>query len=239
MIPPNYTLSHRRNAPTPAKIGFTMNQSYHSRIRLLAVALLLLLPTLTSACGLGAYTTQATESSGVTTPPGPLTVTVVNFEGPITVRTGPDGRVDADLIRGSRAEADAIDMAISQSGTDVSIAVEYTGAEPHQAEATLTVTVPTGSSLDLRTATGEIDARDATGDVTAQVDNGSIIFGAPEGASFALSVQGTGELQSDFEALSSQPLTGTYEGQVGENPTRQWTAVIGQGTVILRQLNTP
>lgn len=174
-------------------------------------------------------------------------MTVVNFDGPITVRTGPDGRVDADLIRGSRAddastaqiEADAIRMATTQAGTDVRIDVEYTGSAPHQAEGALTVTVPAGSSLDLRTATTEIDARDATGDVTAQIDSGGIIFGAPEEASFSLTIQGTGELQSDFETLSSRPLTGFYEGQVGENPTRQLTAVIGQGKVFLRQLSTP
>jgi hypothetical protein len=220
---------------------------HHALRSSIAIGLLLILTALTSACGLGAYTTQVTETSGVTTPPGPLTVTVTNFDGPIRVTAGPDGRVEAELIRGSRhddlataqAEAEAIQMAISQTGADVRIDVEYSGTTPHQAEATLNVVVPAGSSLDLRTATGEIDAREPLGDVTAQIDSGGIIFGALEEDSFGLTIQGKGELQSDFETLSSRPLTATYEGQVGDAPTRQLTAVIGQGKVFLRQLSAP
>ena len=203
---------------------------------------------LTTGCGLGAYTTQVTETSGVTTPPGPLRVTVTNFDGPITVTTGPDSRVEATLVRGSRtddptaaqAETDAIEMAINQSGADVAISVDYTGQSPHQAEATLTVTVPDGSTLDLRSATGEIDARGAFGDVTAQLDSGGIIFGAFEEESFGVTINAqSGELQSDFETLSSRPLTGFYEGQVGEAPTRRFTATLGSGKVLLRQMSAP
>lgn len=215
----------------------------HPVTRSICILLLLLLTAIASGCGLAAYTTQATETSGVTTPAGPLNVTVANFDGPIIVIAGPDGRVEAELTRSSRnddqAEAEAIDMTISQSGPDVRIDVTYTGTNPHSAEAGLAITVPEGSSLNLRTATGEISASDPFGDVTAQIDSGDITLGAFKDESFSLSVQGTGELQSDFETIPSQPLAGSFERQVGETPSRALTAIIGQGKVSLQQMSAP
>jgi hypothetical protein len=204
----------------------------------------LLLATVLAGCGLGAYTTQVTETSGVTTPPGPVDLTVLNFNGPITVVPGPDGGVEAEMTRGSRAdepaaqaEADAIRLETTQAGSEVVMETIFTGTAPHQAEAALVITAPAGSTLTLRTAAGTIDARGAFGDVTAQLDTGGIIFGAFEDESFSLVIEGTGELQSDFETLSSRPLTGAYEGQVGDAPTRQLKAVLGEGKVFLRQLS--
>lgn len=198
---------------------------------------------LVAACGGQNYTAATVETQGVDTPPGPLNVTITNFNGPITVTPGADGRVEAVMERRSKtadtaaaqAEVDAIALAISQQGPDVTLVVDYTGPSGG-AEAALDVTVPAGSTLALTTATGAIDARGSFGDVTAEVGSGGITFGALEDESFTLAIAGTGELQSDFETLSSRPLTGSYEGQVGDAPTRRLSAVLGSGKVFLRQI---
>lgn len=199
---------------------------------------------LVAACGGQNYTVSTTETQGVDTPAGPLNVTIANFNGPITVSAGADGRVEAVMERRSRnpetaaaqAEVDVMTLAISQQGPDVTLVVEYAGM-PGSAEAALNVTVPAGSTLDLSTATGAIDARGPFGDVAAEIGSGGITFGALEDESFTLRIEGTGELQSDFETLSSRPLTGAYEGQVGDAPARQLSAVLGSGKVFLRQIS--
>lgn len=220
-----------------------MNQRFTIKARWARPVLLVLLLALLSACVTN-FTASEEESQAVTVPATP-DVVLTNFDGPVEVVTGDEGRVRAELTRRSsnpdaaaaQAEVEAIQMAISQSGPDVTIAITYDGPQDEStaAEAAVVLSVPPGSTVQAETSIGDISFDEQIADATGIVGTGSVTFALLEEEPFRLRAEAqNGELLSDVEALSSRPLFGVYEGGFGEVPGRQFAAIVEQGRVYLR-----
>ncbi len=205
--------------------------------------LIVLAAGLLSAC-VTEFTISEDESQAVTVPTTPA-VTLTNFGGPVEVVTGEEGSVRAELTRRSsnpdataaRVEVDAIRMAISQSGPEVVVTITYDGPrdEATGAEAAVVLSVPPGSTVQAETGIGDISFDDQIVGATGTVDTGSVTFVVLEEEPFTLRAEAeSAEILSDLEALSSRPVFGTFERQVGEESGRQFSAVVGQGRVYLR-----
>lgn len=190
------------------------------------------------------YTVSESETQGVAVPETP-SVTLTNFDGPVEVVTGESGRVQADLTRRSsnpdaaaaQAEVDNITMSISQSGPDVGITIIYDGTmnEETGAEAAVVLAVPPGSAVRAETSTGTITFDEGIAEATGVVETGAVTFAVTEEEPFTLRAEAvSGEILSDVEALSSRPLSGRYEGRVGEEAGREFVALLGTGKVFLR-----
>jgi hypothetical protein len=111
-------------------------------------------------------------------------VRVETLNGRISVNSGGDGEVIATVTsRGSGTSQDAaqadlakIDVDFDQEGVEVTITAHRTDrpAALGNSGAHVEVTVPRGSSLDLRTSNGRIEAANVSGTIRAFTSNGSI-----------------------------------------------------------------
>jgi hypothetical protein len=214
---------------------------------LLLVLLVLLLDGCTMNLQLsGDVTAQAEETQGVVVNDIP-TLTVNHFAGKIDVQEGESGKITADLTKKSRladetaaqAQLDEIEMAFSQSGSDVTLSIE--GPESTEevlsgASGDLELTVPPGTVLVLNLGAGEITVTQPTGDVTVNSGAGQATVTLPQDASFRLVVAGgvTG-ISSDFEGVPSGGIATDVDTIIGSNPTQTLTFNVGAGEVNLRK----
>jgi hypothetical protein len=111
-------------------------------------------------------------------------VQVEMFNGPITIRPGPDGTVSATVTRtgvgpneaAALADAELIEVSIAVDGRSVVLRARYgpDPASPDRRAAGAVVTVPARSIVVLRTSNDSITSAGLTGTIAANTSNGDI-----------------------------------------------------------------
>lgn len=195
----------------------------------------------------GDVTAEATETQGVDVA-GVPSLTVNHFAGEITVRTGEEGHITANLTKRSRlddeaaaqAQLDAIVMAFSQNNTDVTLEIKEPAAPGGTINgplADLELLVPAGTSLTLNLGAGDITVEQPSGDVTVNAGAGQTTVNLPAAASFRLVVTGgVADLTSDFEGVPGGGVATDIDTTIGSNPSQTLTFNIGAGEVRLMKV---
>jgi len=111
-------------------------------------------------------------------------VQVEMFNGPITIRPGPEGTVSATVTRtgvgpdeaAALADANLIEVTLAVDGRSVVLRARYgpDPASPDRRAAAAVVTVPAHSAVVLRTSNDSISSAGLTGTIAANTSNGDI-----------------------------------------------------------------
>lgn len=192
----------------------------------------------------GDTTAEASETQGVDVA-GVPSLTVNHFAGGITIRTGEDGHITANLTKRSRlddpaaaqAQLDAIEMIFSQNNTDVILEIkepDAPGGSINGPMADLELLVPAGTALMINLGAGDITVEQPAGDVSVNSGAGQATVSLPADASFGLEVTGgVAEVTSDFEGVPDGGVATDIDVTIGSNPTQTLTFNLGAGEVRL------
>lgn len=217
----------------------------------LTAIVILLLGLFVSGCAsidtlIGEATAEDTETAGVDVP-GVPTLTVNHFAGQITVRTGEDGHITANLTKYSRlddkaaaqAQLEAIEMSFSQNNTDVVLDVkepDTAGGGINGPMGDLELLVPAGTALMLNLGAGDVTVEQPTGDVNINSGAGQATVSLPADASFHLVIAGgVADVSSDFEGVPDGGVAADIDTTIGDNPTQTLTFNLGAGEVHLQK----
>ncbi len=134
-------------------------------------------------------------------------IVVETFNGWIDVTAGAEGKVAVEVVkRGagfSQAEAEAdlqnVEVTMTQEGDTLRIIARRTDSMlvTGNSGASVDLSVPPGSSLELRSSNGSIDSFGITGDVTMDTSNGSL--GVRDGAGRLDLKTSNGEIEIEAE----------------------------------------
>jgi hypothetical protein len=217
---------------------------------LIIIILILALAACNSISGIADLASNPTASSSETQGvivEGIPNLTVNHFAGKIDVREGDPSRISADLTKMSRlrdqdqarAQLDEINMAFTQSGTDVVLTVEGPQATLDMIAsptANLELTVPPGTMLNLNLGAGDISIEEPDGDVVVNSGAGNNTVTLRPGTSFNLRVTGgVTQINSDFPGVPGGGVATNVETTVGDNPTQNITITLGAGEVNINQ----
>lgn len=211
-------------------------------------SLLVLCALFTSGCRRGGGGASLVESRDFAVAGAPR-VTVVNFNGDIEVVAGESGVVKTEVRKQSaspnagavQTDLDRIKVDATQEGDTVSLVVSYRQprngrVEGEHASASVRLTVPPGTVLDLVTGEGNVSVPEGMGNTGVMAAKGDVTFRLPASAAFRLAgVLGEGTIKSDFSSVRSGPTRGPLAAAVGIQPTTAITVTLGAGTLTLRK----
>lgn len=136
-----------------------------------------------SGCGLSLplYTAEQTISRTFTTGAQPQ-IMVNSLNGKITVVAGTENTVEATVTKKSldstqaaaEAKLEKLDVVMTQEGNTLTIVARRADMKLSNLGAEITLSVPAGAVLDLKTSNGGITAVRVTGGVKADTSNGGI-----------------------------------------------------------------
>jgi hypothetical protein len=219
---------------------------FRSRL-LLLIPLLLVMVSCNFLEG-DSVTAESEETQGVIVNGVPSLV-VNHFAGTVTIRDGEPGHITANLTRQSylsdvteaQAQQERIAMTFTQSGTDVTLSVEYpvdTGPLVNGPSAELELLVPPGTTLEINQGAGNLTIERPGGDVTVNLGAGNATVTLPAAASFNLSVSGgVGNVNSDFEGVPAGGIATDVDVTIGDNPTQTLTFNVGAGDITINKAN--
>lgn len=177
---------------------------------------------------------------------GPVSVTVDNFAGGVSVTAGPDGKVGvrAEVFQNLGLDSDPVRLFVDQDGDRVFIRCQspHSGGGRHHAK--LTVTVPRGTGLDVRTqggavsvdgvgalatvrtAGGGVQVSGASGDVDAGTAGGGVtVDGQTGGRVRAVTMGGQVTVRgNNFGPVEAQTSGGSIRIDGVSGPVRAHTA---------------
>lgn len=173
-----------------------------------------------SACGaFDPFTAEevSTQSFSVDAAPS---VVVETFNGGIEFEAGADGNVEVRATRrgsgASQSEAatdlDNVEISMTQEGDTIHIVARRIDnrLDTGNSGASFELTVPAGSSLEVRTSNGHITVDDVVGGVFARTSNGRIEIRDGEGRIDASTSNG----EIEIEANDAQVTTSTSNGRI-------------------------
>jgi DUF4097 and DUF4098 domain-containing protein YvlB len=108
-----------------------------------------------------------------------------NVSGDIDIKVGGDSDVHVDVLRTSRGRTDAdahlgldrVRVDVQQQGNRATISTEYpqsSGRQPFNVNVAYTVTAPAGTSVRIRSVSGDVSLTGITGEVSVDVVSGGI-----------------------------------------------------------------
>lgn len=176
---------------------------------------------------------------------GPITIVVRNFAGTITVTGAGDREVRIDatkIVRASDANAAApvlaaMDLAIEQQGDRVEVHAPVQRWREHRwamPTVEFDVVVPAGSSVDLKSVSGDVRVSGVRGVVMAETVSGDVT--ASELSSQATLRSVSGDVQLDASSVAGDVSANTVSGDVTARAVkaRGVTASTVSGNITLR-----
>lgn len=186
-------------------------------------------------------------------------VVVETFNGTVEVKPGAANRVEAAVIKGARTQANLakIEAGIKQEGDTIRVFARPLSDRIWPLEAPVTLTVPSGAVLELKTSNGNVQVEADQAAVKAETSNGTIRFLGglvageqsfqtsngnvelllPANAGFRVEAQtSNGQVVTDFPVSRSGRANPTsLLGQVGDNPTTVLRLQTSNGSIQILQ----
>jgi DUF4097 and DUF4098 domain-containing protein YvlB len=198
---------------------------------LFGLGLLLVAALALGGCIGGNITAEETVSQSFDMGVSPRIV-VETFNGRIDVKAGAEGRVAVDVVkRGagfSQTEAEAdlqnVEVTMIQEGDTLRIVARRTDSAlvTGNSGASVDLSVPPGSSLDLRSSNGNIDSFGVTGGVTMDTSNGSLEVRGGAGRLDLNTSNGEIEIEADEALVDASTSNGriTFRGSLADGDQR-------------------
>ncbi len=191
---------------------------------------------------------ESTRSTGIDVAGSPA-IFIDNFNGAIEITTGAAGRVEAVATifapGGEQATLAALDFVFAADATQVRGASQWVdGARPvTEAGIDLKLTVPAGSSLEVRNGAGSIRYAGTPGGSTLALATGTgdVVVSLPVATTFRVDAQAAiGSIDTNYPLAASRTSTGaTLKGMMGENPVLRIDVATGNGTISLERQAPP
>lgn len=174
------------------------------------------------------FTTEATVSHTFEVSSNP-TVSVQSFNGRIEVHVGADDTVQADVIKlgvgitSAKATEDLDNTLVTfeQEGNDVTItAVRRESDKVSNSGASVVLTVPANSTLNLTTSNGKVDVTNVTGNLQINTSNGHVTIVGASGQFHIESNNGDINLDARNSLVYAHTNNGhiTFSGTLADGP---------------------
>ena len=190
-------------------------------------------------------------------------VRIATFDGPISVRGWDRDEVYVEIEKRGRdrAEVEAIELVVDQTGQQVSIEARQPGAKKYtfgvvttrSRAAKIVASVPAGSNVALRTGDGSLSIErvkgrielrsndgnlqglDLTGDVFAQTDDGAIRLEGVDGRCDVATGDGSITIHGRLDGLRARTSDGSVVVKLlpGSRVTSEWSLSSGEGQMVL------